>query len=78
MADFRFPRAARSPRWHVHVTLANGSYSNQVERFVADLTEKRIRRGGHRSAGEPERAVTTCSVTVNEAAETVPLAQDCR
>ena len=41
--------------------------SNQVERFFADLTEKQIRRGVHRSTAELERAITDYIETVNEA-----------
>ena len=41
--------------------------STQVERFFADLTEKQIRRGVHRSTAELERAITDYIETVNEA-----------
>ncbi len=37
------------PRWHVHLTPTSSSWLNQVERFLAILTEKQIRRGIHRS-----------------------------
>jgi transposase len=40
---------ARRPRWHVHLTPTSSSWLNQVERFFALLTEKKIRRGVHRS-----------------------------
>ena len=43
------------------------SWLNQVERFFADLTEKQIRRGVHRSTAELERAITDYIETVNEA-----------
>ena len=39
---------------------------NQVERFFADLTEKQIRRGVHRSTADLERAITEYIETVNE------------
>ena len=39
---------------------------NQVERFFADLTEKQIRRGVHRSTAELEQAITEYIDTVNE------------
>ena len=40
---------AKRPRWHVHLTPTSASWINQVERFFALLTDKRIRRGVHRS-----------------------------
>ena len=58
---------ARRPRWHVHFTPTSASWLNQVERFFADLTEKQIRRGVHRSTAELERAITDYIETVNEA-----------
>jgi transposase len=40
---------AKRPRWHVHLTPTSASWLNQVERFFALITERRIRRGIHRS-----------------------------
>jgi transposase len=40
---------AKRPRWHVHLTPTSASWLNQVERFFALLTEKKIRRGVYRS-----------------------------
>jgi len=40
---------ARHPRFHVHFTPTSASWLNQVERFFAEITEKRIRRGAFRS-----------------------------
>jgi transposase len=45
------------PRWHVHFTPTSASWINQVERFFADLTERQIRRGVHRSTRELETAI---------------------
>ena len=56
----------RSPRWHVHFTPTSASWLNQVERFFADLTEKQIRRGVHRSTAELKQAITEYIDTVNE------------
>lgn len=39
----------RHPRFHLHFTPTSGSWLNLVERWFAELTEKRIRRGTHRS-----------------------------
>lgn len=48
---------ARRPRWHIHFTPTGASSLNQVERFVARLTEKQPRRGVHRSTQELEDAI---------------------
>jgi transposase len=40
---------AKRPRWHVHLTPTSSSWLNQVERFFALLTHKKIRRGVHRN-----------------------------
>ena len=39
----------KRPRWHVHLTPTSASWLNQVERFFALLTDKKIRRGVYRS-----------------------------
>lgn len=39
----------RHPRFHLHFTPTGASWLNQVERWFAELTEKQIRRGTHRS-----------------------------
>ena len=57
---------AKRPRWHVHFTPTSASWLNQVERFFAELTDKQIRRGVHRSTGELERAIIDYIETVNE------------
>ena len=57
---------ARRPRWHVHFTPTSASWLNQVERFFAELTEKQIRRGVHRSTAELEQAILHYIDTVNE------------
>jgi transposase len=48
----------RHPRYRVHFTPTSASWLNQVERFFAALTEKRIRRGVFRSVAALEAAVT--------------------
>jgi len=57
---------ARHPRWNVHFTPTSSSWINQVERFFANLTEKQIRRGAHRSTRELERAIRDYITTVND------------
>ena len=48
---------ARHPRFHVHFTPTYGSWLNLVERWFAELTNKRIRRGAFRSVRELESAI---------------------
>jgi transposase len=40
---------AKRPRWHVHLTPTSASWLNQVELFFALITDRKIRRGIHRS-----------------------------
>jgi transposase len=47
----------RHPEYHVHFTPTSSSWLNQVERFFAAITEKRIRRGVFRSVAALERAI---------------------
>jgi hypothetical protein len=51
------------PRWHVHFTPTASSW---VERFFADITEKQIRRGVHRSTEEVEPAIRSYIEAVND------------
>ena len=48
---------ARRPRFHVHFTPTYGSWLNLVERVFADLTERQIKRGSHRSTRQLEQAI---------------------
>lgn len=48
---------ARRPRYHVHFTPTSASWLNQVERFFAEITTKRIRRGAFRSVRQLEQAI---------------------
>ena len=48
---------AKRPRFHPHFTPTYGSWLNLVERWFAELTNKQIRRGVHRSIAELERAI---------------------
>lgn len=45
------------PRYHVHFTPTSSSWLNQVERWFAEITRKRIRRGTFRSVRELVRAI---------------------
>ena len=48
----------RHPEYHLHFTPTSSSWLNQVERFFAEITEKRIRRGVFRSVPALEQAIT--------------------
>jgi transposase len=48
---------ARHPRYVVHFTPTGASWLNQVERFFAEITQKRIRRGVFRSVPALEQAI---------------------
>jgi transposase len=48
---------AKRPRFHVHFTPTYGSWINLVERWFAEITNKRIRRGIFRSVKELEAAI---------------------
>ena len=48
---------AKRPRFHVHFTPTYGSWLNQVERWFAELTNKQLRRGVHRSVRALETAI---------------------
>jgi transposase len=45
---------ARRPHYHVHFTPTSASWINQVERWFAELTRKRLRRGIHTSVRQLE------------------------
>jgi transposase len=48
---------ARHPRYHLHFTPTSGSWVNQVERWFAQITDKRIRRGSFLSVASLEKAI---------------------
>jgi len=48
---------AKRPRFHVHFTPTYGSWINLVERWFAEITNQRIRRGVFRSLQELETAI---------------------
>src|SRR5438477_6461502 len=57
---------AKRPRFHVHFTPTYGSWINLVERWFAELTNKRIRRGAFRSVKELEAALREYIAVHNE------------
>ena len=50
---------AKRPRWHVHLTPTSSSWLNQVERFFALITERKIRRGIYRSVAALRADITS-------------------
>lgn len=56
---------AKRPRWHTHSTPTSTSWISLVERFFANLTDKQIRRGAHRSTEELETAIRAYIHAVN-------------
>jgi len=48
---------AKRPRFHLHFTPTSASWLNLVERWFAELTQKQIRRGVHRSTLQLENAI---------------------
>src|SRR5215510_10723775 len=48
---------AARPRYHVHFTPTSSSWLNQIERWFADITRKRIRRGTFRSVRDLTKAI---------------------
>jgi transposase len=47
----------RHPRYQLHFTPTSGSWVNQVERWFAQITDKRIRRGSFTSVTSLEKAI---------------------
>tara|TARA_Y100000310_G_scaffold284598_1_gene307468 strand:- start:150 stop:887 length:738 start_codon:yes stop_codon:yes gene_type:complete len=48
---------AQRPRYHLHFTPTSASWLNLVERFFAELTDKRIRRGAFDGVRSLEQAI---------------------
>lgn len=48
---------AKRPRFHVHFTPTYASWLNLVERLFAEVTDKCVRRGSHRSTAALEAAI---------------------
>ena len=48
---------AAHPRYHLHFTPTGASWLNLIERFFAEITQERIRRGSFSSVPELIRAI---------------------
>jgi len=56
---------AKRPRFHVHFTPTYASWLNLVERYFAELTQKRIRRGSFTSVPDLEKAIRESLASTN-------------
>jgi transposase len=56
----------RRPRYHLHFTPTSSSWLNQIERWFAEITRKRIRRGTFRSVSELTNAIEDYIRTYNQ------------
>jgi transposase len=57
---------AKRPRYRVHFTPTYGSWINQVERWLALLTQRQIKRGSHHNVRELETAIKEFLTAHNE------------
>jgi transposase len=56
----------KQARWHLHFVPTSSSWLNLVERWFADLTERRLRRGVFTSVGALVEALTAWAKSWNE------------
>ncbi len=60
-ATHKTPRVKRwfqqHPNWRIHFTPTSASWLNQIERFFAEITDKRIRRSAFTSVAQLEKAI---------------------
>ena len=57
---------ARRPHWHIRFPPTSASRINQVERWFAEVTRKRLQRGVHRPVAGSERDIIVFIDTHNE------------
>ena len=57
---------ARHPRWHLHFIPTHSSWLNQVERFFAELTRRRLQRSSFLNVSQLRRAITDYLKTHNQ------------
>jgi transposase len=56
----------RHPRFHLHFTPTRASWLNLVERWFAELTNRKLRRSAHRSVAELEADLTAWIAAWND------------
>jgi len=66
------------PRLQLHLTPTSGSRLNMVERWLDELTTKKVRRGAHTSVGAPRAGYPRVDPAVGHRATAVRLGQDRR
>src|SRR5262249_2283298 len=69
---------ARRPHYHVHFTPTSASWINQVERWFAELTRKRLRRGVHTSVRQLEADIRSFIDRHNQNPKPLQMDQICR
>jgi transposase len=62
----RWLKPKKRQRFHFHFTPTSRSWLNQVERWLAEVTRKQIRRGSFRSVQEWEKAIYQYLATWNQ------------
>ena len=68
----------RHPRFTFHFTPTYSSWLNLVERWFAELTERWLRRGSHRSTKELGASIRTWIEQLERQPQAVRLAQERR
>ena len=68
----------KHPRFKLHFTPTSASWLNLVERFFAEITAKRIRRGSYTSVDDLETAIYDYLLHHNAQAEALRLDQNRR
>jgi transposase len=63
----RWLKPKKRRRFHFHFTPTSSSWLNQVERWFAQISRKRIRRGSFNSVQELEKAIYEYLAAWNEA-----------
>jgi len=53
-------------RWHLHFTPTSSSWTNLIERWFKELTDRRLRRGVFTSVADLEQAITTWAAHWND------------
>ena len=59
----------KQPRFHLHFTPTSASWTNLVERWFRELSEKAIRRGVFQSVADLEAAIAAYLASHNQAAK---------
>jgi hypothetical protein len=66
------------PRYHVHFTLTSSSWLNQIERWFAEITRKRIRRGTFTQRPPPYQSDPGLHSAIQQESPTLPVGRQCQ